>query len=302
MLIPETKQLSFYSLLYNKIPENHILKLINSAISLSFVTELVESSYCKHFGRPAASPEMMIRILILQHLYNLSDEKVIEELQVYLAYMWFIGINPEDLLPNKSLLSKFRTMRLTEANLDDILIEIVRQCIENDIINAENGLAIDTTHILANTTKKVPERIMKHLAKKIFKAEGINNYTTPAYKSIEDHKEAKHVMKEFLEDTIKNATEKSSLEVEEANAVLESPLFIEQKGIRSLVDKDVRVGWKPHKQSFYGYKAEYGLTTDGGLITAISVNNGAYVDGNDFEFIYNNSAISGLYVKEFFWR
>ena len=87
VLIPETKQLSFYSLLYNKIPENHILKLINSAISLSFVTELVESSYCKHFGRPAASPEMMIRILILQHLYNLSDEKVIEELQVYLDYM-----------------------------------------------------------------------------------------------------------------------------------------------------------------------------------------------------------------------
>lgn len=63
MLIPETKQLSFYSILYNKIPENHILKLMNSAISLKFVTELVENSYYKHFGRPAANPEMMVRIL-----------------------------------------------------------------------------------------------------------------------------------------------------------------------------------------------------------------------------------------------
>lgn len=300
MLIPETKQLSFYSILYNKIPENHILKLINSAISLKFVTKLVESSYCKHFGRPAANPEMMVRILILQHLYNLSDEKVIEELQINLAYMWFIGINPEDSLPDKSLLSKFRTMRLTESNLDDILIEIVKQCIEKGIISVENGLAIDTTHILANTTKKVPERIMKHLAKKIFKAEGIDNYTTPDYKSIEDHKEAKCVMKEFLENTIENATEKSAVEVEEAKMVLESPLFIEQKGIRSLVDKDARVGWKSHTQSFYGYKAEYCLTTDGGIITSVSVNNGAYVDGDDFEFIYKNSVASGLDVKEFF--
>lgn len=214
--------------------------------------------------------------------------------------MWFIGINPEDSLPDKSLLSKFRTMRLTESNLDNILIEIVRQCIEKGIISAEDGLAIDTTHILANTTKKVPERLMKHLAKKIFKAEGIDNYTIPDYKSLEDHKEAKRVMKEFLENTIENATEKSSAEVKEAKDVLESPLFIEQKGIRSLVDKDARVGWKSHTQNFYGYKAEYSLTTDAGIITSVSVNNGAYVDGDNFEFIYNNSVASELVVNEFF--
>ena len=300
MLISETKQLSLHSILYNKIPENHILKLINSAISLNFVTKMVESSYCKHFGRPAASPEMMVRILILQHLYNLSDEKVIEELQVNLAYMWFIGINPDDSLPDKSLLSKFRTMRLTEANLDDILIEIVRQCIEKGIISADDGLAIDTTHILANTTKKVPERLMKYLAKNIFKAEGIEDYTIPDYKSIDYHKEAKRTMKEFLEATIENATAKSAAEVEEAKEILESPLFIEQKGIRSLVDRDARVGRKSHTQNFYGYKAEYALTTNSGIITSVTINNGAYVDGNDFEFIYKKSVASGLKVNEFF--
>ena len=60
------------------------------------------------------------------------------------------------------------------------------------------------------------------------------------------------------------------------------------------------MGGKSHTQDFYGYKAEYGLTTDGGIITSVTVNNGAYVDGSDFEFIYNNSVISGLDVKEFF--
>lgn len=78
-----------------KVPENHTLKLINKAIDLSFVTKLLEKSYNKYYGRPAKDPELMIRILILQYLYNLSDEKVIKESSLNLAYMWFLGINPD---------------------------------------------------------------------------------------------------------------------------------------------------------------------------------------------------------------
>ena len=73
MLKDKDNQLSIYSILYNKIPENHTLKLINSAIDLSFVTKLLEGSYSKTLGRPAKEPELLIRILIIKHLYNLSD-------------------------------------------------------------------------------------------------------------------------------------------------------------------------------------------------------------------------------------
>ena len=66
-----------------------------------------------------------------------------------------IGINSEDKLHDPSLLSKFRTTRLSETTLDDILAEIVRQCVENGIVSVDNGIAIDTTHISANTIKKV---------------------------------------------------------------------------------------------------------------------------------------------------
>src|SRR5699024_8258889 len=108
------------SSLYNKIPKNHILKRIESVVDFSFINDLLKESYCLTFGRPAKEPEMMCKLLFLQHLYNLSDEKVIEEASLNLAYMYFIGINPEDSLPNKSLLSKFRTQRLQESTLDEI--------------------------------------------------------------------------------------------------------------------------------------------------------------------------------------
>ncbi len=88
------RQNSFYSALYEKIPEIHILKQIDKAVDFSFINDLLESSYCKHFGRPAKEPEMMMKLLFLQYIYNLSDVKVIEEANCNLAFLWFLGLNP----------------------------------------------------------------------------------------------------------------------------------------------------------------------------------------------------------------
>ncbi len=134
MLRTKPHQLSFYSSLYHKIPKNHILKRINSAINLNFVNNALKDKYCSNFGRPAKEPEMMLRILIIQYLYNLSDEQVIDEINVNLAFMEFIGIEPEEDAPCSSLLSIFRTTKLDDVTLDSIITEIVRQCVEKGII------------------------------------------------------------------------------------------------------------------------------------------------------------------------
>ena len=44
MLRTNPRQISFYSVLYHNIPKNHILKLINSAISLNFVNNALKDS------------------------------------------------------------------------------------------------------------------------------------------------------------------------------------------------------------------------------------------------------------------
>lgn len=312
MLVKTTvKQGSFYNALYQMIPDNHILKQINSAISLSFVNGLLADRYCKNFGRPAKEPEMMLRIQILKYMYNLSDEQLIQDLSVNLAYKWFVGLNPEDPLPETSLLTKFRTQRLKDISMDAVITEIVRQCVERGIINSKNGIVIDTTHIEANTIKKVPERIMKQLAKKIFKAMGQEEYEIPDYTQIEDHVEAKQVMKDYLEDLIEQVSEETSEEViqatKEAQEILESDLFIEQKGIRSLVDKDARVGYKSKTHSFYGYKAEICQTTDGSLITSVTLEPGSYVDGRSFknhleETLQSGLTVTGVYGDKAYFR
>jgi hypothetical protein len=152
---------------------------------------------------------------------------------------------------------------------------------------------------------------MKQLARNIFKAIGQKDYEIPDYTQIEDHNEAKQIMKEYLEDLIEQVGKESSDEVteavQEAQEILESELFIEQKGIRSLVDKDARVGHKSRTQNFYGYKAEICQTTDGGLITSITVEPGSYVDGSNFkehieEIQKSGLTLTGVYGDKAYFR
>lgn len=313
MLKEKNMQLSIYSLLYDKIPENHILKVINEAVDFSFINVLLEKSYCKYYGRPAKEPELMVKLLVLQRLYNLSDERVIEDASLNLAYMYFLGINPDEELPHPSLLAKFRVHKLKEVTMDDINKEIVKQCVEKGIIK-NTGISIDSTHSEANTFKATPERVMKQLAKKIFKTvkeetgevpDSINQ-DIPEYQEIEDHKEAKETMKAYLEGTISQVEEKIDIEkspktkdlLENAKEILTDPKFIEQKGVRSIVDQEARVGHKSRTQNFFGYKMEYMLTTEERIITAVTVNNGAYVDGTKFQELLELTRQSGVTIEE----
>src|SRR5699024_10836007 len=256
----------------------------------------------------------MVKLLVLQNLYNLSDVRVIEEASLNLAYMYFLGINPEDELPHPSLLTKFRKDKL-EGNLtmDEIMAETIQQCVDKGILEG-SGISIDTTHTEANTFKCIAERVMKRLANKIFKTvekengevpEEINQ-EIPNYKEIENHREAKATMKSYLEDTITKVEEYIEVEnnpetkdiLDNAKEILEDPKFLEQKGVRSIVDQDARVGHKSKTSHFFGYKTEYMITTDDRIITAVHVDNGAYVDGKVFDELLELTKKSGVTIDE----
>ncbi|NCC06605.1 MAG: IS1182 family transposase [Clostridia bacterium] len=309
MLWNETKQLSLCSVLYDRIPEDHLLKRISAAVDFSFVNEKPSKSYCKDNGRPAKEPEMMLKLLLLEYLYNLSDVKVIEEANCNLAYLWFLGLNPEDSLPDASLLAKFRRYRLVDMTLDDILTEIVRQCVDKGIIKG-NALTVDSTHIEAAVIRKTPERILRHLAKRLFKAVKLDkgsltnslDTTLPDCSKIEDPNEVRRILKEYLGKNIAaceaTAGKNAKRAISEAREVLADEKFMIQKGIRSLADKDARVGRKSRDSSFYGYKMEYTMTADERIITAVGAESGEYVDGTNFDALMNATKAANVPVKE----
>jgi len=310
MLRVEPKQTSFHTSLYNKIPENHILKTVEQAVDFSFINKLLAKTYSHKMGRPAKEPELMCKLLFLQHLYNLSDERVIEDGNLNLAYMYFLHLNPEEKLPDKSLLSIFRCHRLEDTTLDDIITEIVRQCVEQKIIEC-GSISIDATHVAANTFNNTVERLMKKIAKKVIKShqkldeDFESKYEVPDYETIEDHTESKQVMKTYLDNIIEEmkttaipmAQETEDI-IKQAEGIVSDPKFIMQKGARSIIDEDARVGMKSKTNRFYGYKTEFIMTTDENIITAVRTENGAYTDGSNTNILLKKTLASGLEVKE----
>lgn len=312
MLRLEPKQYSFHSVLYAKIPENHMLKRIVNIIDFSFINELLKEYYCETFGRPAKEPELMCKLLFLQEMYNLSDERLIEEASYNLAYLYFLGLDPEDTLPNKSLLSKFRTKRFPDDKpLDKIMTTIVKQCVDKGLIKS-NSVSIDATHIEANTIKKTPERLMKHLARKILKAfeeetgqVPVDLPEEPDYKEIEDHKEAKAVMKDYVDKVIDHVEKESTPTefktnemIKKTKEIMNDPKFMHQKGVRSIIDEDARVGRKSKSQDFFGYKTEFVMTTEERIITSVRTASGSYTDGNYTKEMLNDTQSSGITVRE----
>lgn len=148
MIKKDYGQVSFYSHIYDAvIPKDHFLKRLQEAVDMSYVNEICESLYCAGNGRPAYEPVMMFKITFLEFLYNLSDRAVMEELQVNLAYKWFVGLDVIEEVPDATSLTKFRN-RLGAEKFKYLFNGIVKQARGKGLISDRLQI-IDSTHIEA---------------------------------------------------------------------------------------------------------------------------------------------------------
>jgi transposase len=170
-MLKESKQLKFseYSDLYDVIiPQDNILRKIKENIDFSFVNPMLKKSYCEHFGRPAKEPEMMFKMMFLKKMYDLSDEKLIDNANMHMAYKYFLDLNPEDETIDPSLLTKFRKTRITEDILEDMLKETVHQALEKGLIKSRTIL-VDSTHSKTSAKHETPTQILRRLTKELRK-------------------------------------------------------------------------------------------------------------------------------------
>ena len=79
------------------VPQDHMLRLIDKAINWNFIYDLVEDKYCQNNGRPSMDPVMLIKIPFIQYLYGIkSMRQTIREIEVNVAYRWFLGLDMLD--------------------------------------------------------------------------------------------------------------------------------------------------------------------------------------------------------------
>ncbi len=136
------------------VPKDHLLRKIDAVIDFSFIHDRVVGLYCADNGRPPLDPTCMFKALFLGYLFGVrSERQLVREIEVNIAYRWFLRMKLTDPVFDASTLSQNRRRRFNDTSVaQDIFDAIVEQAIRHGLVGG-TVLYTDSTHLKANANK-----------------------------------------------------------------------------------------------------------------------------------------------------
>ena len=136
------------------VPKDHLLRKIDKVIDFNFVYNLVEHLYSKDTGRPAVDPVVLVKIVLIQHLFGIrSLRQTVKEIDMNIAYRWFLGYDLTTKIPHFATVSYAFTHRFPSEVFEAIFSHILEEIVRRGYVDA-NTIFIDATHIKASANKK----------------------------------------------------------------------------------------------------------------------------------------------------
>jgi len=127
------------------VPQNHLLRQIATAVDFSFVYPLAKSHY-SHTGQPSVDPVVIFKTMLIGYLYGITSERrLMSEVQVNLAYRWFLGYDFDEFIPDHSVLTKARS-RFGMDVFEKFFEHSIRLCGQAGLLG-EGPVYVDATHI-----------------------------------------------------------------------------------------------------------------------------------------------------------
>ena len=148
------------------VPQDHLLRIIDKAIDWSFIYDLVRDKYSSNQGRPSIDPVTLIKIPLIQYLYGIkSMRQTIKEIEVNVAFRWFLGLELYDKVPHFSTFGKNYSRRFEGTDLfEQIFQHILEECYRFKLVDPTE-IFVDATHVKARANnKKMQKRIAQQEA------------------------------------------------------------------------------------------------------------------------------------------
>ena len=152
------------------VPQNHLVRKIAKAIDFEFIRKEVAPLYCHNNGRPPVDPVQLIKIMLLGYIFGVKSERqLIKEIEVNVAYRWFLGMSLTEKVIHASTLSQNRIRRFNNSDIfERIFTQIVQQAMQKGLVGGEK-LYTDSTHLKADANKnkykneEVEERVSAYI-------------------------------------------------------------------------------------------------------------------------------------------
>ena len=292
--------LSEYSGLYDiVVPQDNLLRRINTLIDFSFVYQELVDKYCSDNGRMAESPIRMFKYLLLKVIYDISDVDVVERSRYDMSFKYFLDMAPEEDVINPSSLCKFRKLRLKDMDLMNLLIKkTVDIAIDKGVIKSRT-IIVDATHTASRSNPYSPVEILrlrsKQLRKVIYDADESIKDSLPKKNEDEDLVHELDYTKELLDIVSDQASLAEIPAVKQRLNLLRETLADIEDHYTTSKDEDARVGHKSEDSSFFGYKTHIAMS-DERIITAAVITSGEKGDGPQLESLVEQSRSNGMEV------
>lgn len=121
-------------------------KVIDWEIFRKTITEALTEKHRSNAGRPHYDYILLFKILILQRLYNLSDDQTEYQINDRMSFMRFLGLSISSKIPDAKTIWNFRN-RLVQENVMRQLFELFNQLLEENQIISHEGTIVDATFV-----------------------------------------------------------------------------------------------------------------------------------------------------------
>jgi transposase, IS5 family len=129
---------------------NHILETIVREVDFSEAEQRVAATYSPG-GRPACRVGVLLRVMILQHLYGLSDPQAEEQIKDRLSFQKFVQLDTHEAVPT---ICRFR-QRLIECGLHEQWLGLLNTQLEARGYIVKRTTLADAT--LVQSSRKRPD-------------------------------------------------------------------------------------------------------------------------------------------------
>ena len=137
------------------VPAEHVLRAVEEAIDFEFIYEAVSGLYCEDNGRPTIDPVVLFKVVFIQYIFGLrSMRQTIREIEVNVAYRWFLGFDLYTPVPHFTTFGKNYQRRFADSDVFEKIFERILQEAEAAGFVDASAVFIDGTHIKANANKK----------------------------------------------------------------------------------------------------------------------------------------------------
>ena len=150
------------------VPENHLLRKIERVMDYEWLYERLDPYYCHDNGRPGTDPVVLIKMVLLQHLFGIpSLRQTYQRIQGTNSYRWFLGYGLLDDIPHFATVSYAFCKRFPDELTSEIFEHILNKALNHRMVDP-NTIFIDGTHIKASANKKKYQKEQVAKAAKVY--------------------------------------------------------------------------------------------------------------------------------------